>query len=364
MRSRRSCMKKLALSLAAILILIATATIVVSLGLVFDEEPPATPTSPAIAQPPGAPNSVEGIFILPEDGPDALIDELDAAQTSISIEIYLLTDDSVISALFRARDRGVTVRVLLEKDPYGGSNQQPEIFEILSEGGIQVRWNEAASRFSHVKLIVIDQQVAMIMNLNLTYSALTRNRELAVITTDPAQVEHASRIFEHDWQGKDGAIPGPLTLSPDSSRDTLIGLVDSAEQTLDIYAEVITDRQFIDAVKAAMDRGVRVRIVMTQAFGQDLLDEPVGELVLHGAELHTLANPYIHAKLLLVDGERAFIGSQNFTSTSMDQNREVGVTISWSSNIERLQRVFAKDFAMGIPIEGGSAGSTSPSAFL
>ncbi len=348
-------MYKLRLVVASLLFLVAIATIVAFLGLYFGDETPATPVPTAIGQLSGAPSSVEGVLILPEDGPDALIEELDAARTSISIEIYLLTDDSVLSALFRARDRGVAVRVLLEKDPYGGSNQQPEVFETLTEGGIQVRWNTAAMRFSHVKLIVVDQQVAMIMNLNLTYSALTRNRELAVITTDPAQVEHASRIFERDWQGKDGEIPGPLTLSPDTSRETIIGLIDSAHETLDIYAEVITDTGFVAAVKSAIDRGVRVRIVMSQAYGENLLTEPVGELVRHGAELHTLANPYIHAKLILVDGARAFIGSQNYTSTSMDLNREVGVTISGPSNIERIQRVFDKDFAMGSPAGTGSA---------
>lgn len=349
-------MKKLALVAASILILIASAAIVVSLGLVLDDRDPSPLLPTAVGQVPAAPSSVEGVFILPEDGPTALIEELDAARSSISIEVYLLTDDTVLSALFRARDRGVTVRVLLEKDPYGGSNQQPEIFQTLSEGGIQVRWNTAASRFSHVKMIVIDQQVAMIMNLNLTYSALNRNRELAVITTDPAQVDHASRIFENDWQGKDGPIPGPLTLSPDSSRETILGLIDAARETLDIYAEVITDTQFVETVKSAIDRGVRVRIVMTESYGQDLLTEPVGELVRHGAALHMLANPYIHAKLLLVDGSRALIGSQNYTSTSMDQNREVGVVISGTSNMERLQRVFDKDFAMGVPAGIGSAG--------
>ena len=343
-------MKKLAMIGAAIMVLIATATIVVSLGLVAETNKPA-PSPTVVEQPPAAPRAVEGVYILPDDGPSPLLEELDAARVSISIEIYLLTDDDVLSALFRARDRGVTVRVLLEKDPYGGSNQQPEIFETLNEGGIQVRWNPAAKRFSHIKMIVIDQRVALIMNSNLTYSALNKNRELAVFTTDPLLVDHASRIFENDWHGKDGTIPGPLIVSPDTSRSTIIGLVNSAQSTLDIYAEVITDNEFVSSVIAALERGVRVRIIMTQAYGQDMLAEPVGELVRHGAELHTLANPYIHAKLIMVDGREAFIGSQNYTSTSMDQNREVGVLISGHSNLLRVQRVFDRDFASGIPVQ-------------
>lgn len=342
-------MKKVLLAAAAVMVLIATATIVVSLGLVTQKSRPA-PTPTIIEQYPAAPSAVEGIYVLPDDGAAPLIEELDAARSSISIEIYLLSDDDVLSALFRARDRGVTVRVLLEKDPYGGSNQQPEIFATLNEGGIQVRWNPAATRFSHIKMIVIDQRVAMIMNANLTYSALTRNRELVVVTTDPALVDHASRIFENDWQGKDGPIPGPLTLSPDTSRATILGLIGSAQSTLDIYAEVITDKEFIATVEAALDRGVRVRIVMTQGYGQDMNKDPVGQLVRHGAELHTLADPYIHAKLLLVDSRKALIGSQNYTATSMDQNREVGVVISEPSNLLRIQRAFDRDFASGIPV--------------
>jgi phosphatidylserine/phosphatidylglycerophosphate/cardiolipin synthase-like enzyme len=93
-----------------------------------------------------------------------------------------------------------------------------------------------------------------------------------------------------------------------------------------------------------------VRIIMTQSYGQNMLDEPVGKLVRYGAELHTLASPYIHAKLIMVDGKQAFIGSQNYTSTSLDQNREVGVVISGPSNLERLRRVFDRDFASGIPV--------------
>jgi phosphatidylserine/phosphatidylglycerophosphate/cardiolipin synthase-like enzyme len=343
-------MKKLAMVAAAILVLIATATVVVSLGLVAEKDTPSTPAPATAEQHPAAPSAIEGVYVLPDDGSAPLIEELDAARSSISIEIYLLTDDDVLAAIFRARDRGVAVRVLLEKDPYGGSNQQPQVFDTLTEGGIQVRWNTAAQRFSHVKLIVIDQQVALIMNLNLTYSALTKNRELAVITTDPDLVDHASRIFENDWQGKDGPIPGPLTLSPDTSRTTILGLVAGARSTLDIYAEVITDTGFLSAVKAAIDRGVRVRIVMTQGYGQDMMQEPVGELVRYGAELHTLASPYVHAKLIMVDGQQAFIGSQNYTSTSLDQNREVGVVISGASNLERIRRVFDRDFASGIPV--------------
>ena len=66
--------------------------------------------------------------------------------------------------------------------------------------------------------------------------------------------------------------------------------------------------------------------------------------------VYTMFHRIIHAKLIMVDGKQAFIGSQNYTSTSMDLNREVGVIISGPSNLERLRRVFDRDFSMGIPV--------------
>jgi phosphatidylserine/phosphatidylglycerophosphate/cardiolipin synthase-like enzyme len=36
----------------------------------------------------------------------------------------------------------------------------------------------------------------------------------------------------------------------------------------------------------------------------------------------------VHAKLILADAGLAFVGSQNFSATSLDKNREVGVAIA------------------------------------
>ena len=101
----------------------------------------------------------------------------------------------------------------------------------------------------------------------------------------------------------------------------------------------MTDREFIDAVKAAIDRGVRVRIVMTQSFGEDLLVEPVGELARYGAELHTLAVPYIHAKLLLVDGARAFIDGLSVFSrmTGIGDTRSMALHAATTTHVTFTQ---------------------------
>ena len=37
-----------------------------------------------------------------------------------------------------------------------------------------------------------------------------------------------------------------------------------------------------------------------------------------------MANPYVHAKAIVADGKHVFIGSENISSTSLDENREMG----------------------------------------
>ena len=58
-----------------------------------------------------------------------------------------------------------------------------------------------------------------------------------------------------------------------------------------------------------------------------------------------LHHPNVHAKTVIADGQRAFVGSQNLTATSLDRNREVGILIDDPAAIQRLQQVFEADWS-------------------
>lgn len=53
----------------------------------------------------------------------------------------------------------------------------------------------------------------------------------------------------------------------------------------------------------------------------------------------------LHAKAILVDGERAYVGSANLTDTSLHYNFEMGVLIEDKPTVERLERIF--DYVFG-----------------
>jgi phosphatidylserine/phosphatidylglycerophosphate/cardiolipin synthase-like enzyme len=289
---------------------------------------------------------VAGLFVEPDDGRAPILDELGAAERSIDLTVYLLTDPEIIEALEAAVDRGVRVRVILEQHPFGGSGDNPDVFDRLARAGAEVRWSSPAFRFSHVKTFVIDDQVAIVMNLNLTRSAFDRNREFGVVTTRAAEVAQAAAIFEADWKQTSEPPDGPLVVSPTTSRRDLLRLIGGAQRSLDLYAEVVRDREMIDALIAAERRGVAVRLVMTGSTGDDNADER-RELAAAGVEIRLARGLYIHAKLFLADGMRLFIGSENLTATALDLNRELGLFLDDPAAIERVEGVFADDFARG-----------------
>jgi len=197
-------------------------------------------------------------------------------------------------------------------------------------------------------MMVIDETVAVIMNQNLTQSAFATNREFAVVTTRPDAVRAAAAIFAADWTRGAQPDPGPLVVSPTNAREQLLALIAGARVSLDLYAEVLRDPQLLDALAAAAQRGVRVRIIVSPS--GDFAAE-VDKLTASGVDIRLSRRLYIHAKLIVADGERAFIGSQNLSATSLDQNRELGIIVDDPVNLSRLSRTFASDFQAATPLE-------------
>ena len=307
----------------------------------------ATQTPEAI----GNGSGVRGLVVLPDDGRRAILDEIERARESIDLYVYLLPSEEVLSALQAAHERGVAVRVILEPDPFGGGNSNQDAFDRLSAAGIDVRWSDSRFQFSHIKTFIVDQRVAVIMTLNLSWSALTRNREFAVVSTVPADVADVIRLFEADWTAEHYQPRGDMVTSPDNSRVVHQTLIDSATTSIEIYAEVIRDADLRERLVEAAGRGVAVRILVpTSPSGDDLLIYQ--ELVSAGVEVRQLADAYSHAKAIIVDRDQVFIGSQNLTQTSLDRNRECGIILRDRPNLDRIVAVFEADWEASLRSDG------------
>jgi phosphatidylserine/phosphatidylglycerophosphate/cardiolipin synthase-like enzyme len=297
------------------------------------------------------PSVSTGLFVQPDDSYAPIVTEIDRARCEVNVSIYLISDEVVFDALDAAHDRGVRVQVQLEEDPFGGSpGSADETTEILAEDGISWKWTPDAYRFSHAKYMVIDRQVAIVMNQNLTRSAFNSNREFGIVTTDPEIVDEAHQVFRADWNGEPlDAELDVLVTSPENSREEIIGYIARATETIDFYAEVVRDESFIAALLDAERRGVQVRLILNTS--SDPLDEEVNEeLSAGGVEIRNGGSLYIHAKAMIFDGEVIFVGSQNPTDNSFENNREVGVAIDDPIVLGRSATIFARDWVLGVPV--------------
>lgn len=264
--------------------------------------------------------------------------------------MYLLTLPSVIAALGKAAHSRIDVRVMLEEHPYGGDSAALSAYHRLRAAGVTVHWaNEGAFRFTHEKALLIDGTTAGIFSFNLTYSGVYRNREFGIIDRTPADVSTLTTIFDADWNHRVPHVrPGRLVVSPINARTALDHLIDGARHTLDVYAEEILDSSLELHLDAARKRGVRVRVITSDSSGG------ADALRAGGIPVTIMAHPYVHAKAIVADGSTVFVGSENISSTSLDDNREAGIILSDRSMAGTIESTFNGDW------RANSSGSLPP----
>jgi cardiolipin synthase A/B len=57
-----------------------------------------------------------------------------------------------------------------------------------------------------------------------------------------------------------------------------------------------------------------------------------------------LAKPYLHGKIIIIDNQKVFLGSQNLTKNSLENNREVGIIFAPTPEImASISSFFQKD---------------------
>jgi len=286
------------------------------------------------------------IFVEPIDGYEPVLDALNSAQTSILVEMYLMTDKNIINALENASLRGVKVKVILEDWAYRNPANFKAVMESLNSSGISVEKSSPAFCLTHEKTIVIDRKTALIMTLNQAHTSYTENREFGIIDYNADDIAEIVSVFEADWNR---TVPNlsdsDLVWSPVNSRDRIISLIDDAEKSLEIENEEMQDKEVEDHIISAAKRGVNVRVVMSPSSSKNDANELGRDAIEKGGALvHLLKEPYIHAKLIIADGLKAFVGSENFSPASLDRNRELGILIDDPSILRVLSSNFNADW--------------------
>lgn len=263
-------------------------------------------------------------FVGPSGLQARLTSLIDGAQSRLDIAMYLWTVKPLADRVVAAKKRGVDVRVILDPDSPGNENVKP----IFTTGGVTFRLAPTIYTFSHAKYMIVDGQAAVIMSMNFNVDAMNNERNYGMIDRDADDVSDLQDIFDQDWAGAGGEPPNPadiactrLVVSPNNSKARLLDHIDGADQTLDLQIMYLSETSVRDAVVAAKQRGVAVRVILG-----DNTDAAIPVLKAAGIPVKTSSNYYLHAKLIVADGV-PFVGSENMSFTSLTKNREVGALV-------------------------------------
>lgn len=287
---------------------------------------------------PSVAKGMDTFFVEPEAGIRPVIGALEDAKKSIDLVVYLLSDDRVISALKRAKDRGVQVRVMVESHPYGGGKGNLRSYDKLKQFDIDVRYTPNRFRFTHQKTFIVDHRKALITTANFTRSAFSKNREYGYFDTVPKEVSEIEGMFNADWKDEPFTPREErLVVSPTNSRAKILALIRSAKKSLWMQGETISDHEVLGAIAERQNAGVEVMVQVEE-------NRDLDKLLAAGIHAKKYPGTYLHAKAIVVDGKRAYVGSENFTANSLNNNRELGILLDDPAILEIMSSVMRSDW--------------------
>lgn len=143
-----------------------------------------------------APNlSCTRLLVSPVNSESRLVELVKSAKKTILVESMQYADRAVTEAVLERKAAGVDVRVLLAAPSWIDTNTAAGA--ELVRNGVGARWLAAPG--VHVKAIVVDGVHAYLGSENLSYTSLTKNREIGVVLSDTDALTSMTSTFEADW---------------------------------------------------------------------------------------------------------------------------------------------------------------------
>lgn len=345
---------------------------------------------------------------LLQDGPAtyaAMREAIAAATDHVNLQTYIFEDDEVgrrFAELLaeRAAD-GVTVNVIY--DSFGTLETPTRFFDRLREAGIRlVEFNPVnplaprartlrVNHRGHRKLLVVDGSVAFVGGINISADYASGSfvsrvrrpgaeragwRDTHLRIQGPAVAEF-QQLFLDTWASQGGApldatryvrevpVAGDETVraigsTPDDERSviylTLLAAIQHAEESIHMtIAYFAPDAQFLDALVAAAERGVDVKLIMPAKsdvwpifhVGRSYYET----LLVGGVEIFERRGSVMHAKTAVIDGVWSTVGSSNIDWRSFLYNDELNAVVLGRDFAAQMETMFHADLAHSDRVE-------------
>jgi len=319
----------------------------------------------------------------------AMLSAIGAAERSINLSTYILDRDAVgsriISALCTAAEQGVEVRVLV--DGLGTSRSAIAMARRLSGAGAKLSifhplfglWvrRPSINMRNHRKLLIIDGQIGFTGGINISSRHFLTPwkkdepiRDIHFRVTGPV-IEHMQAVFAEDWYSSKGelldsnaflteptgagdALVRAVSSGPDEDLERIYQLIlgalrSSKKHVLIMTPYFIPDRALIQALCSAVLAGIRVEILLPEKSDHPLVQRAsmayIPELIENGVKVLLVPPPFVHSKLMIVDGMWSLIGSANLDPRSFRLNFEFDLEV-YSKEFAAQMLRYSEDMSM------------------
>lgn len=289
---------------------------------------------------------------------------LQRARHTIVIQMFIWKDDAlgrrIAEVLIGSADRGVTV--FISKEAVGDIFEFHRDFLATRDGGDplwQRFWNHPRIRITHAahhdhgKVFIIDERIVLLTGMNIASEYHERWHDYLVELRGRRFVE---QYLSGDAPPGDAAARIRLVANTERHREirkVLRELLLSARLSIVIEHAYFSDPEVIDLLARRTHAGIRVTLILSAVseFHYHRNMQAAAELMAKADSRHlqVLLHPrMIHGKIILVDRRRAFMGSANLITGSLDQMGEVNVLIDGKHRyaLRKLREILRHDILL------------------
>ena len=142
---------------------------------------------------------VKVYFSLYNDPESIIIEKIDNAKDFINIAMYTFTDREIAQSILKAKDRGVDVKIYLDRSQVNAKYTKSRYFINNGIKNIRISSN---NYIMHNKFAVIDNEMVITGSYNWTASAGERNNENLLVIDDKNIIKEYQNQFNILWNNK------------------------------------------------------------------------------------------------------------------------------------------------------------------
>ena len=265
-------------------------------------------------------------------------------ETNSTLDIALYGWDNipdVIEAINRARNRGVTIRIIYDSN----TNYYPETDNFVKS--IENRRSDEIENYKaltaiimHNKFAVSDEETLYTGSMNFSRTGFSgfnanniviiKSKEIAKLYTEEFNQMYSGKF--HTLKKKNSSVNSfsindtkiSVYFSPQDKTITnaILPLINNAQKYIYVPAFIITHKDFTDALIRAKKRGVDVKIILDATSTRTRNST---HTIFRNAGLLLKTENYagkVHSKSMIIDDRYVVTGSMNFSNSGENKNDE------------------------------------------